>query len=514
MGFKRKFRLTTTQKIIGAISIALVIVALFFIWTSFIRKPRCRITFDPQNGSKVTFVKVNSGASVRSPETPMKDGYKFAFWSEDGNDQYDFSLPVTRDITLKAVYFKVCKVDFLVDGTVVYTEEAVEGGKVLTPAEIPEKDEYVFAYWELNGVRFDFSQPVTRDIQLTAHFTERIPCIAVSFKETPVVVGIEEIITVSADSLEIHPAECTDIPVFSIDDDSVASLSEGGRILGVSAGQTTIRVKCGDIETTAQLICASPVEFITLDRDSYTLEIGESVQVKTTIEPSEAAVYKLQYYVDDANIAFVDEDGIITGRQGGFTKLTVTSFNGILVSANVYVNGSELVMSGLPSTFFTSYDPSRNNRIPVSLVYREWKDGVEITDAECAGALLQCSLDVIKYKDGCIYQSAPVEAPMSSEVYFTYMTSKSNSCYVVCEPTLAVKSTENLDKTSSNSYKIRSKELSVTINMNCTGSWEVIEGAIDGYSSEGLTCTFTLYGDSVLLRYTSDGGQIADIRIS
>ena len=40
---------------------------------------------------------------ICEPETPSKDGYVFLFWSEDGTNPYDFSEPVTNNLTLQAV---------------------------------------------------------------------------------------------------------------------------------------------------------------------------------------------------------------------------------------------------------------------------------------------------------------------------------------------------------------------------------------------------------------------------
>ena len=59
------------------------------------------VTFDPDNGESFS-IQVADGKTVACPEEdPSKDGKTFAGWYL-GDSEYDFGLPVTEDITLKA----------------------------------------------------------------------------------------------------------------------------------------------------------------------------------------------------------------------------------------------------------------------------------------------------------------------------------------------------------------------------------------------------------------------------
>ena len=68
------------------------------------------VTFDAQDGSSPTFVKVNDNEPVDRPTDPEYGSLKFGKWYKDnGGDNdagytYDFSKPVTEDITLKAYW--------------------------------------------------------------------------------------------------------------------------------------------------------------------------------------------------------------------------------------------------------------------------------------------------------------------------------------------------------------------------------------------------------------------------
>ena len=62
------------------------------------------VTFVSNGGSAVQSATVSSGETVSEPTAPQREGYVFAGWYADENlvTPYDFSTPVTRNITLYA----------------------------------------------------------------------------------------------------------------------------------------------------------------------------------------------------------------------------------------------------------------------------------------------------------------------------------------------------------------------------------------------------------------------------
>lgn len=63
------------------------------------------VTFDPDGGSSVAAQTVESGKTAEKPADPTKAGYRFEGWFRSGV-LFDFSTPITRDITLKAKWTK------------------------------------------------------------------------------------------------------------------------------------------------------------------------------------------------------------------------------------------------------------------------------------------------------------------------------------------------------------------------------------------------------------------------
>lgn len=69
---------------------------------------KCTVTFDTDGGSLLQSVSLGSGQLVTKPTDPTKDGYEFLYWTLNG-EEFDFSKPVTEDITLVAKWKEVAK---------------------------------------------------------------------------------------------------------------------------------------------------------------------------------------------------------------------------------------------------------------------------------------------------------------------------------------------------------------------------------------------------------------------
>ena len=128
------------------------------------------VVFDSQGGSSVdTLYEVQAGTEIEL-EIPQKEGYVFRYW-QVGENTYHETFTVTEDVTLVAVwehYDPVYTVTFdSQGGTLVETVEDVEEDTVLK-LEIPEKEGYVFRYWQVGENTYDETFKVTEDVTLVA----------------------------------------------------------------------------------------------------------------------------------------------------------------------------------------------------------------------------------------------------------------------------------------------------------------------------------------------------------
>ena len=126
------------------------------------------VTFQDGEGKELGEQLVESNGTATVPTAPTKEGYTFAGWQLDGK-KYDFSTPVTKDIKLVAVWKQNYTVTFDAQGgtPIPDVQMVVQGGTVTEPTP-PTKDGYTFVEWQLDGVKYEFSTPVTKDIKLVA----------------------------------------------------------------------------------------------------------------------------------------------------------------------------------------------------------------------------------------------------------------------------------------------------------------------------------------------------------
>lgn len=148
----------------------LIVICLF----AFREKPKITytITFDSGGGSLISQQVVEEGDMVIRPSNPIRNGYVFIDWLLDGQS-YNFNSVVDRDITLKANWRAVLTVKNYVvtfntdGGNNISKQIIVDGKKVLEPS-VPEKKDYTFLHWSLDGEKFDFNTIIDKDIELVA----------------------------------------------------------------------------------------------------------------------------------------------------------------------------------------------------------------------------------------------------------------------------------------------------------------------------------------------------------
>lgn len=136
------------------------------------------VTFDLNGGVGAfnTQVLVANGSTVSRPTSPSKVGYTFAGWALEGQaSYYNFSTPVTSDITLVAVWrtTQICTITFNLNGGYGdfpdITINRLE--KIEEPSAKPAKAGNHFKYWALSTdltKEYNWNNLVSENITLIA----------------------------------------------------------------------------------------------------------------------------------------------------------------------------------------------------------------------------------------------------------------------------------------------------------------------------------------------------------
>ena len=142
-------------------------------------KRTCNVIFNTAGGSAVATQVVIIGALAVYPITPKKENYTFAYWCTDKalTEKYDFSAPVTDNITLYACYVQIANTVLFnsMGGSAVEPQRVPIGGHAIEP-EKPVKEGFDFVYWATDPAgtnQFRFATAVINaNITLYAKWTE------------------------------------------------------------------------------------------------------------------------------------------------------------------------------------------------------------------------------------------------------------------------------------------------------------------------------------------------------
>ena len=120
-------------------------------WTEIPAPATYTVTFDSNGGSKVEAAKVESGRTATKPTDPTREGYTFGEWQLDGK-AYDFSTPVTGNVTLKATWTEDVDPEPAVEGQTMHRLYNPNSGEHFYTSSELEYTNLVSLGWHDEGV--------------------------------------------------------------------------------------------------------------------------------------------------------------------------------------------------------------------------------------------------------------------------------------------------------------------------------------------------------------------------
>lgn len=143
---------------------------------------------------------------------------------------------------------------------------------------------------------------------------------------------------------------------------SIVNVSRDGVIGALYPGTATITASCGNKSATCTVTVKNPevkVTWISLDKKTLSLKVGETSQLKATITPANATNQTVIWTSTNPSVATVSSSGLVTAKSAGTAKIDAT-IDGFVSSCNVTVEGTP--SSGPAGTAFTFTSASSTNQ--------------------------------------------------------------------------------------------------------------------------------------------------------
>ncbi len=138
--------------------------------------------------------------------------------------------------------------------------------------------------------------------------------------------------TTSSLEATVLPSDATNKEVvWSSDNPSVATVSQGGIVTAVSPGDAVITVASAE-DSSYWATCAVTVTkkyvqvgSVTVSPGSLALTLGEGAQLQATVLPEDATDKSVTWSVDEPSVASVDQNGYVTTLSVGTARVKATS---------------------------------------------------------------------------------------------------------------------------------------------------------------------------------------------
>ncbi len=140
-------------------------------------------------------------------------------------------------------------------------------------------------------------------------------------------------------SVIVSPWYAEDKEVYwSSSDETVAQVDDYGKVTAVKSGSATITATANnDLADSINVTVITSVNKVTVSPKTVTVELNETTQLTTAVEPADADDTTVTWTSDNEEVASVDENGLVTGTGVGQAMITATSVNGKTSTATVTV---------------------------------------------------------------------------------------------------------------------------------------------------------------------------------
>ena len=195
----------------------------------------------------------------------------------------------------------------------------------------------------------------TCSVTVTASTTSGVTGVSISPTSTQTVTA-GSYITLTA---IISPSSASDQTVIWVSSDTtIATVNTSGRVTGVAAGKATIFAIASNRQYATRYVTVTDgtteVLGVNLSSTAATINVGGSVTLTPTVNPSNATYKTVTWSSSNSTVATVNSNGVVTGQSAGSATIIATTSNGKFAVCTVTVANPPTVeitgiTIGLPS---------------------------------------------------------------------------------------------------------------------------------------------------------------------
>ena len=191
-------------------------------------------------------------------------------------------------------------------------------------------EDLVFSLYSTNLITGEPADAPTGNVTITVANAETPAVPVAEIKITPaelsmLVGGTQQLAAV------VIPANATNnnVVTWGGGDAAVATVDENGLVTAHGIGTTTITATAGGVSASCSVTAdVIHVESVSIDQTELQLTVGEKATLSAAITPENAADKNVTWSSDDAAVATVDENGLVTAHGIGTTTITATTADG------------------------------------------------------------------------------------------------------------------------------------------------------------------------------------------
>ena len=199
-------------------------------------------------------------------------------------------------------------------------------------------------------VRTSNYQTATCTVTVSNPVSQTVAVSSVSLNQSSATMEVGDTLSLTA---TVSPNNATDKSVtWSSSNTSVATVN-GGMVIAQSAGTATITVRTSNYKTaTCTVTVSNPasqtvaVSSVSLNQTSATLEVGDTLSLTATVNPSNATDKSVTWSSSNTSVATVS-NGTVTAQSAGTATITVRTSNNKTATCEISVCTAEVLPTSI-----------------------------------------------------------------------------------------------------------------------------------------------------------------------